>query len=244
MTIAVLPTDFQIYSSLRQFLLDNLPSDTPVVRGQANRVPEPKKGNFVVLTEIAKERLETNIDSYADTAFTASIAVAGTLTVTNVFYGTISLGSLIFGVGVPANTIVTGTVGGTGGVGTYQVSSGTAILGARTMACGVLNMLQPVEVTVQVDVHGPNSGDNVHLISTMLRDEYATTAFKRYGPDVTPLYADDPKQVPFINDSKQYEDRWILMACLQANQAVLNIPQQFFDTVLVGLIEVDSHYPA
>jgi hypothetical protein len=106
-------------------------------------------------------------------------------------------------------------------------------------------MLQPVEYTVQLDVHGPNGADNAFRISTVFRDEYATTAFASYdtGGDLQPLYADDPKQIPFVNDQDQVETRWVLEACLQANQAVVNIPQQFFDQVQVGLIEVDSHYP-
>ena len=242
MTIAIVPNEFNIFSDLRRFIVDNVAS-IDVVRGQANRVPEPEKENFVVLTALRKERLETNVNTYADVAFTASIAVNGTLTVDSMFYGTLQLGSVIFGVDVPNGTYITKFVSGTGGAGTYGLSGTGTVIPSRTLAAGVLSMLQPVEVTIQLDVHGPNSADNAHQISTMFRDEYATTAFRGYGHDVTPLYADDPKQIPFINAEKQYEDRWVLEACMQANQAVINIPQQFFDTVVVGLIEVDSHYP-
>jgi hypothetical protein len=59
---------------------------------------------------------------------------------------------------------------------------------------------------------------------------------------VAPLHADDPRQMPFINDQSQYEWRWIIEACLQANQVVIS-PQQFADALEIGLIEVDSHYP-
>lgn len=249
MTIAVVPNEFNIFSDLRRFIVDNV-ANIDVIRGQANRVPEPKTPNFVVLTALRKERIETNVDTYADVCFTGSIAVNGTLTVESVFYGTLQLGSVIFGVDVPNGTYITKLGTGSGSVGTYTVSKASDIP-SRTLAAGTLAMLQPVEVTIQVDVHGPNDGVNnvpnsadiAHQISTMLRDEYATTAFRSYGHDVTPLYADNPKQIPFINAEKQYEDRWVLEACLQANQAVINIPQQFFDKVVVGLIEVDSHYP-
>jgi hypothetical protein len=247
MTIAIIPNEFDIFLSMRRFLLDNLamlPDD--VIRSQVNRVAEPKSADYVVMTIVRKERLETNLDTYADVAFTASIAVNGSgvpvMDVTSVFYGIIELGSVVFGVGIGSGMYVTQLMSGTGGVGTYRMS-GTATLSSRTMAAGTQKMLQPVMCTMQLDVHGPKSADNAHQITTMFRDEYATSAFAAYGKDVAPLYADDPKQVPFINDQKQYEDRWVIEACMQANQAVVNIPQQFFDRVVVGLIEVDSHYP-
>src|SRR5262249_52051167 len=126
-------------------------------------------------------------------------------------------------------TVVTKFGTGSGTVGTYVVG-GTSTISTRHMAAGTQKMTQPVEYTIQLDVHGPNGADNVHRISTVFRDEYGTTSFERMstGSAVQPLYADDPKQVPFMNDQDQYEDRWILMACLQVNQAVVNIPQQFF----------------
>jgi hypothetical protein len=112
------------------------------------------------------------------------------------------------------------------------------------MAAGVLNALQPTEMTVQLDVHGPDSGDNVQRISTMMRDDYAYLSFTRSSTGIFPLYADSPKQVPFINDSNQVETRWIVEACLQVNATVENIPQEFFEQIVVGLIDVDAFYPA
>jgi hypothetical protein len=241
MTVLIIPNEFDIFSSLRTFLTANLPSTVDVIRGQVNRVPEPKGPDFVVMTALRKERLETNVDTYADVLFNATV-VGGTMTVDSVFYGVLELGSAIFGVDAPSGMTITALGTGTGSVGTYSVSP-QANLSSRHLAAGTQKMMQPVEVTIQLDVHGPNGADNAFRISTVFRDEYATTAFASYGKDVTPLYADDPKQVPFINDQNQYEDRWVLEACLQANQAVVNIPQQFFETAVVGLIEVDSHYP-
>jgi hypothetical protein len=58
------------------------------------------------------------------------------------------------------------------------------------------------------------------------------------------LYAEDPKQVPFVNDSNQYEYRWVVEACLQVNATVEDIPQEFFEQIVVGLINVDTKYPA
>ena len=106
-------------------------------------------------------------------------------------------------------------------------------------------MLQATEVTIQLDVHSSmmtTASDMAQRVTTMFRDDWAYMFFKRTGYDVVPLHADQPKQIPFINAEEQYESRWVIEACLQANQAVLNVPQQFADTLLVGLIDVDSKY--
>lgn len=94
------------------------------------------------------------------------------------------------------------------------------------------------QVEVQVDVHGPNAADYVQAIVTLWRSEFATD----YLDVVTPLYAVDPAQRPFINAEKQYETRWVVSLAMQANP-IVSTEQQFADTVTVGLIEVDATYP-
>lgn len=106
----------------------------------------------------------------------------------------------------------------------------------------VQNDLQPTKVTVQIDVHGPSGADNAQIISTMFRSIYAVDQFATSGFDVTPLYADDPKQLPFINGESQYEDRWSIDAVMQANP-ITTVAQQFAGTLAVGIISVDATYP-
>lgn len=107
---------------------------------------------------------------------------------------------------------------------------------------GLRLSLAPTQVTVQLDVHGPASADNAQMISTLMRDEWATLAFAAIGPDVQPLYADDPKQMPFENGEDQTENRWTIDCVLQANP-VISTPQDFADIVTVTPIEVDTTYP-
>lgn len=241
MTIAILPGEFDVFASMKGFLEGILPNGTIVVKGLVNRVPEPVNSDFVVMTPIRRIRLETNLHDYSDALFTGTIGSNGSLTITFVAYGSVSVGSVIFGVGVIDGTMITKILQGSGGTGVYVVNSPQVVGG--TLAAGTQKMTQPVDYTVQLDVHGPNSANNAHQISTMFRDEYGTTAFGGKVSDVQPLHADDPKQIPFINDQNQIETRWVVEAHLQANQAVVNIPQQFFDKIVVGLIEVDTHYP-
>ena len=241
--LRVTPNQGQIQIVLRSFLLSILPPGVEVVRGQESRVPEPKVGNFVVMTAIARERIETNVDTYADVRFLGSIS-GTTLSVNSVSFGTVGTagdGTLLFGTGVMVGTNITGQLTGTiGGVGTYSVSpSQNVALGV--MAAGVENILQPTNITFQLDVHGPNSADNAQIISTLFRDDYAVEAF--YGYDMAPLYADDPRQVPFQNAEQQWEYRWVVEAHVQANQ-VVTVPQQFADEVDVGLVDVEVVYPA
>lgn len=245
MTIAVVPSDNDVTTLIKKFLSENvLASSVQIVHGQVNRVPMPN-GDYVVMTPTMRERLETNVDTYADLVFTASVA-GNVMTVTAMdprFYpaAKIQVGTVLFGVGIPANTFVlSGTSGGTG---VYTLNRAITFLPGK-LAAGTETMLQPVKVTVQLDVYGPNSADNAHTISTFFRDERASSAFESYGFDMTPLYADNPKFLSFVDAEMQYEDRWMIEACIQANQAVINVPQQFADQIVVGLIDVDTFYPA
>lgn len=238
------PNQYALNTALRSFLLSILPAAVEVIRGQVNKTPEPSSLDFVVFWPLLRERIETNTDTSADVRFLGSIN-GTTLTVSSVSFGTIGTASpvTLFGTGVMSGTnIIKQLSGSVGAVGTYQLSqSQTVTLGV--MAAGVEAILQPTKVLIQCDVHGPNSGDNAQIISTLFRDDYAVEAFEGLNlGDITPLYADDPKQVPFLNAEQQYEDRWVVEAFLQVN-AVVTVPQQFADEVDVGLVDVDVVYP-
>jgi hypothetical protein len=241
------PSQSGAQTALGNFLVSILPSGVGVFEGQDNRVSEPSNTDFVTMTTILRQRIETNVDTYADCAFTASIA--GTvMTVTAVRLGALTIGNLMVGgLNVAAGTtIVSQTSGPAGGPGTYTVSQSQTVA-SEEMACGVENILQPTKVTIQLDVHSANVGnasDMAQTISTLFRDDYATIWFYRQGyaaQGIVPLYADDPKQIPFINAEQQYETRYVVEAVLQVNQ-VVTPPQQFADNVIVHTIEVDTTY--
>ena len=83
---------------------------------------------------------------------------------------------------------------------------------------------QAFEVTFQLDFHSANMGDSsdaVVAVSTLFRDDIAYQAFAASGLPISPLYADDPKQIPFMNAEQQYETRWVLDAVLQVNAGVV-----------------------
>jgi hypothetical protein len=89
-------------------------------------------------------------------------------------------------------------------------------------------------ITVQLDVYGPGSTDNAQVIATLFRDQYGCDAL---GPNVQPLYCDDGRQMPLINGEMQYQDRWTLMATMQANPAI-STPAQFTRNVSITPVEL------
>lgn len=106
--------------------------------------------------------------------------------------------------------------------------------------------LQPTQVTVQLDIHGPESSNTVQIISTLFRDGYGCDKFTASGFDVQPLFCSDPRQAPFLNESQQVESRWTIDAVMQANPVVTS-PQDFAAALQMNPIgavkEVDAEFP-
>src|SRR5471032_2050484 len=96
MGVALSLTESQTLTALRSFLLGVLPSGIEVVDGLDNRVPEPVGPDFVTMTPMLRDRIETNTDTYSDCAFTGVISGA-TLTVTGISLGSIAVGATVFG---------------------------------------------------------------------------------------------------------------------------------------------------
>jgi hypothetical protein len=238
-------TEAQALTVLRSFLLSILPP-IEVVRGQINRVGEPTAGDFVVMTPILRTRLETNTPTYMDAVFTGSIA-ATTLTVSAVAHGSILVGAPVApapgGHSVADETYVVAQLTGSvpGDVGTYRVSVSQTVASGGLLA-GVVETLQPTQLTVQLDVHGPASGDNAQIIATLFRDPIACQAFRASGFPTQPLYASDPAQRPFQNAQDQIEYRWGVDAVIQVNPAVSTL-QQFAASLAATLVSVDATYP-
>lgn len=229
-------TQSQVLTALRSVLLTALPTGTEVIQGQDNQVAEPIGQDFVVMTPILRTRLETNTETYADVAFTGSIS-GGVLTVTAVRLGVIQPGATLFGPSVTAGTIIGAQITGTtGGVGAYSVSPAQGVT-SGTLSAGGVAITQPTQLTAQIDVHGPASGDNVQIISTLMRSAIAVDLFRAQGVDVTPLYESGPRQTPFLNEAQQIERTWSCDVELQINPTVTGISQQFTDSADVNIHE-------
>jgi hypothetical protein len=98
------------------------------------------------------------------------------------------------------------------------------------------------QLSVQIDCYGVSAMDNANMLSMMLRSDYACQKFAASGLDMQPLYANDAHQMPFVTGEEQYMERWVFDAVLQFNP-VVTVPQDFADSLEVGLIDVDVVYP-
>lgn len=243
-----IPTVSEILTSLRSFLTAVLPTDVQVVQGQPNRVPEVSASRFVIMSPPRFERLETNVDTSTDAAFTGSIA-GTTLTITAVDprfpNATLAIGSMIFGPNVADGTEVTAFGTGTGQLGTYTVNN-SQTAPSETISAGFTTAQMATKVTVALDFHSNDqtAGDLANTVSALMRDPYAVDQFANQSPSygVVPLYADDAVQRPFLNDSQQIEWRWAVDALLQAN-IMLTVPQQFADSVTITLRSALADFP-
>lgn len=232
-------TESQAMSVLREFLLGILPPGTEVVQGQVNLVAEPVGTNFVVFTPLSRKRLATNRTDYEDAQISGSIS-GDTLTVTSVEYGAVRVGAPVFSTtpgAVSPGTAVKAFLAASGGPGTYQVSPPQTVA-AGTLYAGVTCAQQDTALTVQIDVHGPEGGDNVQVITTLFRDRYACDEFADSGLAIQPLYTSEPHQMPFRNGEQQIEWRWTTDAVIEI-RPIVQRPQEFADAVSVGLSLVD-----
>lgn len=85
---------------------------------------------------------------------------------------------------------------------------------------------------MQLDFHGRAGGDYCQTVAILWRSPGACTALEPAG--LLPLYADDGKQIPFVNGEKQYENRWTMDIAFQASPMVL-APQEFAAILSVEL---------
>jgi hypothetical protein len=214
-----------------------LASGVEVVQAQDNRVPEPVCADYVTMTPLRRPRMSTNVDDDEDVTFTGSID-GGTLTVTDVKGGDILIGSRVWGPGAADGTVIVAPLTCSGGLGTYAVVPPQDVESVG-MAAGRRLATESVQMAIQVDVYGPNSGNFAQIISAMFRDGFAVDQFAASSPEISPLYADEPRQLAFSDGEQQYENRWSIDVQLQVDQTV-TVPQQFADALKVNVVNASA----
>lgn len=236
----VAPTQSAIQAALSSFIASILPGVT-VVAAQQNRVPEPSSPNFIVMTPIRAERVKTTENDYEDAVFQGTIN--GTTLSITALSGSVGVGSVVYGSGVAIGTMI---VAPGQSSGLWSVSP-SQHLSQRTMSAGRKTWTSENNYTIQLDFHSADTssaGDMAQTFTTMFRTDFAFNQFASQSPDtgVRPLYADDAREMPFINESQQYEWRWVVEARVAVND-VVTLPQQFADSLLVDVISVDATFP-
>lgn len=110
-------------------------------------------------------------------------------------------------------------------------------LGPDGEISGHVNVQRQMSTDIQIDLYGPNSGNNAQCVVNLFRDDFAVTFLDPYG--IAPLYCNDGNQMPLVNGEFQYEQRWTIMATLQLNPYV-STPMLFADKVTGVLREADQ----
>lgn len=110
------------------------------------------------------------------------------------------------------------------------------ILFQRNFDVAVETMLPPteaaiqnsVEVRMQVDFYGVQAEARSRTVSNLWRSSFGCDGLKVCQP----LYLQSLNRSVYVNDSNQYEDRWIMDVALQYNPQV-TVAQDFTDTAPV-----------
>nr|DAN04628.1 MAG TPA: tail completion protein [Caudoviricetes sp.] len=66
---------------------------------------------------------------------------------------------------------------------------------------------------IQLDFYGEQAFDRVTQCATIWRSQYTTSKLQA----IQPLYANNPRNMPFVNEQDQYEKRFLLEIALQYN---------------------------
>lgn len=95
------------------------------------------------------------------------------------------------------------------------------------------------QLQLQIDFYGPLAAQWAAAASTLFRHPRGVELL---GPNVAPLYADDPVMIPLVTGEKQYLKRYMLQAQLQWNP-LATLPQQFADTLDFEIVNTDERFP-
>jgi hypothetical protein len=220
-------TQDDILKSVGDFITYLLPG-FPVVIGQVNRVPELLTPDFAVMWPLERSRIATNSTDEADVKGKGVIQ-GTTFSVTDIYLGAFEVGQQIFGNGVTTGTVIMIDLGIINGLQSYTVNHLQSVPWT-IISGGQREDIQPTQITIQLDVHGPNSADNVQTISTLFWSDADYSA-----SNIEALYCSDPHQLPFINGEMQVEERWTIDLVLQANPVVTTSQEYMDEAVVVSL---------
>ncbi|MFY1028175.1 phage neck terminator protein [Actinobacillus seminis] len=95
---------------------------------------------------------------------------------------------------------------------------------------GITEVLQSVEIQMQIDFYGENSGEMARTFCTLWRDVYACEHFSYCQP----LYCDEPRYLPFTNEASEYEQRYLVTINLAYNPVIVH-PQDFITNPSITL---------
>ena len=107
-----------------------------------------------------------------------------------------------------------------------------------------VNFYETIEHVIQLDFYSPEqlyARGRANIIELLARSRVATTFFKAANPDLTCLYADDPRNLTGLDDTKSFVARYQLTLHLE-ERAKLEIPTDYFTSINIHTENVDVHH--
>lgn len=95
---------------------------------------------------------------------------------------------------------------------------------------GLAHAQNSVEVRLQLDFYGALAEKRSRIVYNTWKSHYGFNAMELCKP----LYVQSHTRHPYINDSNQYEDRWIMDLALQYNP-VVTYPQDYADETQLNI---------
>lgn len=110
----------------------------------------------------------------------------------------------------------------------------------QTEGDGVLTLLELKEAAVQIDFYADDDSaeQRASALELVMRSELASLFFAPYG--ISPLYADDPKELTGVDGSRQYVKRYMLTLHLSF-YASLSATIGWFDHVNLNTYNPDTY---
>ncbi|MEM8334570.1 phage neck terminator protein [Morganella morganii] len=91
---------------------------------------------------------------------------------------------------------------------------------------------------VQVDIYGDSAGDRAVALETVWASDYAYRKMKLDGR-VVPLYASDAKPLPFVDESRQWLERYTITLSMQVH-ITITVGQDYFADVEFSTVQVNK----
>lgn len=86
------------------------------------------------------------------------------------------------------------------------------------------------QMDLQVDIYGDDAAGRAVALETVWASAYAYDSLKDINDAIAPLYSSEAIQAPFIDESKQWLERYIVTLSLQVH-ITITVGQKYFNTV-------------
>ncbi|WP_025827524.1 phage neck terminator protein [Acetobacter okinawensis] len=104
-------------------------------------------------------------------------------------------------------------------------------------------LTEQVQVTMQINLFGPASSNQMQVVTALWRDMQAVDFFRSLGVPIAPLTTSTTRQLGFETGERQYDDLWTVDLTMQVTLTT-HLPQQFATSIPINLVEVVTAYPA